>query len=113
MDMPRNDIRPVELDEFSTPKHLEHASEQARERNYQDFLIVDVDSHHYENENYAEVFEYIESPVIRREAIEGDGRRTGLLNTQVGYAEHCPAASSEIRSAASKSRASQSIATSA
>ena len=85
MDMPRNDVRPVELDMFSTPKHLEHASEQARARNYQDFLIVDVDSHHYENEHYAEVFEYIESPVIRREAIEGAGRRTGFLNTQVGY----------------------------
>ena len=50
MDMPRNDVRPVELDVFSTPKHLEHASAQARARNYQDFLIVDVNSHHYENE---------------------------------------------------------------
>ena len=45
-------------------------SEQARARNYQDFLIVDVDSHHYENEHYTEVFEYIESPVIRREAMD-------------------------------------------
>ena len=43
MDMPRNDVRPVELEMFATPKHLEHASEQARARNYQDFLIVDVD----------------------------------------------------------------------
>ena len=85
MDMPRNEVRPVELDMFSTPKHLEHASEQARARNYQDFLIVDVDSHHYENEHYHEVFEYIESPVIRSEAMEGAGRRTGILNTQVGY----------------------------
>jgi len=85
MDMPRNDVRPVDLDIFSTPKHLEHASEQARARNYQDFLIVDVDSHHYENESYAEVFEYIENPVIRREAFEGNSRRTGLLNSQVGY----------------------------
>ena len=72
MDMPRNDVRPVELEMFSTPKHLEHASEQARARNYQDFLIVDVDSHHYENEHYAEVFDYIESPVIRARA---EGRR--------------------------------------
>ena len=31
------------------------------------------------------MFEYIESPVIRREAFEGNARRTGLLNTQVGY----------------------------
>jgi uncharacterized protein len=84
MDMPRSDVRPVEFDKFSTPKHLEHASEQARKRKYQDFVIVDVDSHHYENESYAEVFEYIESPVFRREAIEAQGRTTGFLNTQVG-----------------------------
>ena len=88
MDMPRNDVRPVELEMFSTPKHLEHASEQARARNYQDFLIVDVDSHHYENEHYAEVFEYIESPVIRSELMDGAGRRTGLLNTPGRLSEH-------------------------
>jgi predicted TIM-barrel fold metal-dependent hydrolase len=84
MDMPRNSTRPVSFEEFSTPKHLEHASEQARARNYQDFVIVDVDSHHYENENYAEVFKYIESPVMRREAMEGAGRSTSFLNSQVG-----------------------------
>src|SRR5215211_7443984 len=84
MDMPRSEVRNLRFDEFSVEKHLEHASEQARARNYQDFLIVDVDSHHYENESYAEVFEYIESPVLRREAIESRGRSTGLLNTQVG-----------------------------
>ena len=84
MDMPRNETRPVSFEEFSTPKHLEKASEQARKRNYQDFLIVDVDSHHYENENYTEVFEYIDSPVMRREAIESGGRTTGFLNSQVG-----------------------------
>ena len=85
MDMPINGVRPVELEIFSTPKHLEHASDQARARNYQDFLIVDVDSHHYENEHYTEVFDYIESPVIRSELKEGAGRRTGILNSQVGY----------------------------
>ena len=31
------------------------------------------------------MFDYIESPVIRSEAMEGAGRRTGILNTQVGY----------------------------
>ena len=61
MDMPRNDVRPVDLEMYATPKHLEHAAQQAHARNYQDFLIVDVDSHHYESESYAEVFEYIEN----------------------------------------------------
>ncbi len=61
--------------------------QQARARNYQDFLIVDVDSHHYENESYQEVFQYIDSPVIRREAaihIERGGR-SSMMNNQVGY----------------------------
>src|SRR3982751_6521243 len=87
MDMPRNDVRPVELEMYSTPKHLEHASEQARQRNYQDFLIVDVDSHHYESESYGEIFKYIESPVIRRQAIESSARggRSSMLGSSVGY----------------------------
>ncbi|HMN52307.1 MAG TPA: hypothetical protein PKB01_09650 [Xanthobacteraceae bacterium] len=84
LDIPNNEARSVRFDEFSTPKHLAHATEQAIKRNYQDFLIVDVDSHHYENENYPEVFEYIESPVMRREALNGGGVANGFLNTQVG-----------------------------
>ena len=66
MDMARNEVRKLAADDYTTTQHLEHASQQARERNYQDFLIVDVDSHHYESESYKEVFQYIESPVIRR-----------------------------------------------
>src|SRR5438105_2646528 len=85
MDMIRNEVRNLSYNEFTETKSLEHASQQARARNYQDFLIVDVDSHHYENEHYTEVFDYIESPVIRSELKEGAGRRTGILNSQVGY----------------------------
>ena len=66
MDMARNEVRKLAAEDYSTVQHLEHASRQARERNYQDFLIVDVDAHHYESESYREVFEYIENPVIRR-----------------------------------------------
>ena len=87
MDMARNDVRKLSTDEFSAYKHLEHATQQARARNYQDFLIVDVDSHHYENESYKEVFEYIDSPVMRRAALESTkrGGRSSMLNSQVGY----------------------------
>jgi predicted TIM-barrel fold metal-dependent hydrolase len=87
MDMPRSEVRNLRFDEFSVEKHLEHAAQQARARSYQDFLIVDVDSHHYENESYSEVFEYIDSPVIRRSAFDSMARagRAALLNTQVGY----------------------------
>ncbi len=87
MDMPRSEVRQLRFDEYSVTKHLEHASRQARERNYQDFLIVDVDSHHYENESYKEVFGYIDNPVIRRAAIESTKRpgRSSMMNSQVGY----------------------------
>src|SRR5262249_11598254 len=56
-------------------------------RNYQDFLIVDVDSHHYENESHKEIFEYIDNPVIRRSAMDSMARggRAAMLNGQVGY----------------------------
>ena len=70
MDMPRSEVRDLRFDQFSVTKHLEHASAQAHQRKYQDFLIVDVDSHHYENESYKDLFGYIENPVIRRAAIE-------------------------------------------
>src|SRR6202790_4096478 len=69
MDTIRSEIRTPAFDRYSTTTSLEHATQQAHARNYQDFLIVDVDSHHYENESYKEVFQYIDSPVIRREAL--------------------------------------------
>jgi uncharacterized protein len=87
MDMPRNEVRKPSAEEYSTALHLAHAAEQARDRKYQDFLIVDSDSHHYENESYRQVFEYIESPVIRRDALLhiDRGGRASMLNSQVGY----------------------------
>jgi hypothetical protein len=69
MDTIRSEVRTPAFDRYSTTASLAHATEQAHARNYQDFLIVDVDSHHYENESYKEVFQYIDSPVIRREAL--------------------------------------------
>ena len=97
MDMVRSEVRKLAAEDYSTAQHLEHATEQARERNYQDFLIVDVDSHHYESESYKDVFEYIESPVIRREALESAKRG--------GRASACSAARSATRTSAGASRA--------
>src|SRR5579864_8443138 len=74
MDMPRSETRELRFDEYSVTKHLEHATAQARARNYQDFLIVDIDSHHYENESYRDVFSYIDNPVIRRAAMDSTKR---------------------------------------
>jgi predicted TIM-barrel fold metal-dependent hydrolase len=87
MEMPSSETRKLTFDEFQTDKFLHHAAEQAHARNYKDFLIVDVDSHHYENESYKDVFSYIEDPVIKRAALESVERpgRSTLLNSQVGY----------------------------
>lgn len=92
MDIPFRDPPPTEVrnlagGEFSTVEQLRHAAEQAVARKYREFVIVDVDTHHYENESYREVFKYIESPVIRRAALESAERpgRSNLLNGQVGY----------------------------
>lgn len=81
------EVRRVTFDDYASDKSLIHAAEQAHARNYKDFLIVDVDSHHYENENYREVFEYIDNPVIKRGALESIQRlgRSTMINGQVGY----------------------------
>jgi uncharacterized protein len=87
LEIPTNEVRKLSFEEFSTSQLLAHAAQQAKLRNYQDFLIVDVDSHHYESESYRDVFDYIDSPVIRRAAfdsLERPGRST-LMNSQVGY----------------------------
>ncbi len=84
---PTNNVREVCFDEFSSSGSLIKASEQAHKRNYKDFLIVDVDSHHYESESYGEIFKYIENPVIRRQALESASRggRSSMLGGSVGY----------------------------
>ncbi|MQA77667.1 MAG: hypothetical protein GEV10_04145 [Streptosporangiales bacterium] len=56
---------------FHTTKHLAHAAAQAKERRYDDFLIVDADAHHYENESWPDIVKYIEDPVLRFRAQGG------------------------------------------
>jgi uncharacterized protein len=73
MDAKTEETGPVELRDFSlehydTTQALAHAHEQAVQRKYEDFLIVDVDSHHYESEAFSEIAEYIEDPVLRQNA---------------------------------------------
>jgi uncharacterized protein len=73
MDAKTEEAGPIELRDFSlehydTTQALAHAAEQAVQRKYEDFLIVDVDSHHYESEAFSEIVEYIEDPVLRQNA---------------------------------------------
>jgi predicted TIM-barrel fold metal-dependent hydrolase len=52
-----------------TREILENARQQAEERNYQDYVIFDIDAHHVETVHWREVCEYIEDPVIRSQAV--------------------------------------------
>ncbi|MFM1814870.1 MAG: hypothetical protein RLZ98_1565 [Pseudomonadota bacterium] len=87
MDMPVNPVREVRFDKYHSSESLINAARQARQRNYQDFLIVDVDAHHYESESYNQVFDYIESPVIKQMAKQSAtrGGRASFLGGSVGY----------------------------
>jgi len=61
-------FRDLSLAEVDTKTLLQHANEQAIQRRYEDFLIVDVDGHHLETQSYKEMCEYIEDPVMRDQA---------------------------------------------
>lgn len=59
--------RDITSEPFNTSTHLDHARQQADARGYEDFLIVDVDSHHYENEAADEIADFVENEVLRNE----------------------------------------------
>src|ERR1700692_1374358 len=86
MDTTPNEVRKLNFDDYSTAKHLQHAAQQDRARNYQDFLIAAVDPHQYKTESYKEVFQYIESPLIRHDVMDSAQRpgRSAILNPSVG-----------------------------
>jgi predicted TIM-barrel fold metal-dependent hydrolase len=80
MTLVTSDYKGMAVAEFDTTKLLSHASQQARERNYEKYFIVDVDSHHYETESLAEILEYIEDPVIRHQAQSSGQKNTGTTS---------------------------------
>jgi uncharacterized protein len=79
-------VRDPNQDKFDTKRLLAHAQEQAEDRHYEDFMIVDVDSHHYETGSYKEIFEYIEDPVMRDQFVYTKGQ-TMLPRSTGGFQE--------------------------
>lgn len=68
----QTNVREVRVGErYDTREALRNARRQAEARNFDDMLIVDVDAHHYEGESWLDIAEYIEDPVIRRQANPG------------------------------------------
>src|SRR5499425_3660367 len=86
MDLLSDRGRRVSVEELNTSRLLAHARAQAVQRGFDDILIADVDSHHYENECYDEFLPYIENEVLRQLVLAGraKGRQT-LMPTQVSF----------------------------
>ncbi|HWE76246.1 MAG TPA: amidohydrolase family protein [Stellaceae bacterium] len=78
-------FRDLSVESFDTRTLLSHAKQQAEQRRYEDFLIVDVDAHHYETDSYNEICEYIEDPVMRDQALYQGFGRAGLTTASGGY----------------------------
>jgi uncharacterized protein len=77
----------LNIEDYSSSRHLANARQQADARGLDDVLIVDVDCHHYETDNFAPILEYIEDPSLRQVAIntyqyKGPG---AVLYDQPGY----------------------------
>ena len=80
-------VRDLATEEFDTRTLLRNAVDQAIERRYEDFFIVDVDSHHYETESFKEIASYIRNPVVREEAKYQGMARGGITSDNGSYQE--------------------------
>src|SRR5262245_58402808 len=77
-------VRDPNQEQFDTRRLLAHAQQQAEDRKYEDFMIVDVDAHHYETGSYKEIFGYIEDPVLRDQFVYTKGA-TLMTRSTGGY----------------------------
>jgi len=57
---------------------LAHAADQAQHRNLVDYLIVDADCHHYENDSIEEIIALIDDPIVKRMAEHRRGSLIGI-----------------------------------
>ena len=56
----------MSVNSFDTDTVLKNAARQREQRNFDDMLIIDVDSHHYESESMREIVKYMEDPVLKQ-----------------------------------------------
>jgi predicted TIM-barrel fold metal-dependent hydrolase len=77
----------LHFDDFNTSRHLANARKQADVRGLNDVLIVDVDCHHYETDNFEQVLSYIEDPTFRQVALNTIKTKSvsAILYDQPGY----------------------------
>src|SRR3954471_17038486 len=86
MDLIADRGRRVTVDELNTTQLLRHARKQAVQKNLDDMVIVDVDAHHYENENFREFLPYMENDVLKQLVLSSlTKNRASVMPAQVGY----------------------------
>jgi uncharacterized protein len=86
MDLIADRGRRVTVEELNTTQLLRHARKQAVKHNFDDMLIVDVDAHHYENENFREFLPYMENDVLKQLVLSSlTKNRASVMPAQVGY----------------------------
>ena len=89
MELPTSDLHKQSVESFDTSKLLANASKQRDVRKYADFPIIDVDSHHYENESMREIVEYFDDPVLKQMGqlytAGGTGAQSPFMPGVVGY----------------------------
>src|SRR6187549_1523264 len=86
MDLIADRGRRVSVEDLNTSRLLAHARKQAQQRKFDDILIVDVDAHHYENENFGEILPYMENDVLRQLTLSNRKKgRHSIVPGQTGY----------------------------
>lgn len=75
------------VDDYHTGKHLQNARRMADIRGLDDVLVVDVDSHHYETDNFQQIIELIEDEPLRQVALNMYKYKgaSAVLYDQPGY----------------------------
>lgn len=88
MEFPSSGLKPLSIEEFDTTRHLAHAAKQARERGFDQFTIVDADTHHDETGSFRHMVDYIDSTVERQKARANtnEGRRP-MIPYYISYAD--------------------------
>lgn len=80
--------RRVSVEDLHTSRHLAHARKQAVQRKFDEMLIIDVDSHHYENQAFDDIIPFMENEVLKHYTMGGAAGGTGrkaILPTHPGF----------------------------
>src|SRR5215469_10888182 len=86
MDLIADRGRRISVEELNTSQLLAHARKQAHQRNFDDLVIVDVDSHHYENESFDQILPFMENDVLRQLTLSSRTKARGTITpTQIGF----------------------------